>query len=125
MITAILHEHGMNENLHGFVGEDNGEGQDDDDYRDHLHRAMCSAQDDGHDDAAKSIHKLLDPARRNGSASDDDEADDEDARTEQSARESREDRLQEWATSLREGRRPVNTAKLKRFVQSLRGGQHR
>jgi len=46
---------------------------DDADHRDHLYRAMRASEDAGNDEAAKGIHKLLSPDKRNGSTQEDDE----------------------------------------------------
>jgi hypothetical protein len=103
MITAILREHGQQRGL--YEADDDDEAPRGDrvpllDELDHLHGRMGQ------------LHGQL-RDMENGQG-DDDEDDGQDAR------ESRESRLQEWATSLREGRRPTNHARLKRFVRQLK-----
>jgi hypothetical protein len=137
MITAILHEHGMQENLHGFVGEDNGDAAD---WRDYLHAAMIAAQDSGQDAAARAIHKLLDPSKRNGANNGDDEdelvEEDDDDKEEnthklldpsqrENAREGREERHRLGLEAFHNGRSLQEQRRhdgwLKRFVRSLKG----
>ena len=47
------------------------EDDEDNDHRNHLYKAMRASEDAGNEDAAKGIHKLLDPSKRNGSAQED------------------------------------------------------
>jgi hypothetical protein len=114
MITAILREHGQNSSLFGS--------DDDQDEAPRGDRLQMLDELDHHVGRIGELHGQLRDMEDDGQGDEDEAADDQDGGAD--ARESREDRLRDWATSLREGRRPPNHARLQRFVRQLKGTHH-